>query len=272
MMTNAHLHYKDSFSHDDFSSQMVCLCAGNADEWTSALSFACAVNVKKPQCCPDSDAQTEGFICQSSSGQSTEKRHCLVSAGVHPWAVEKESGEPPLCWLERLLKENADEVAAVGECGIDLYTPRLKELLPIQLKVFEAQIELAARYEKPLVIHCRRSIQYFFKYAPRMKKLPAVIFHAFPGTFAECESLLRAGINAYFSFGGVLLRGGKKAVECVAKLPEDRLLLETDDNECAASMIADVFAAAADIRGVPVEELYKACERNFCRAYVCGKT
>ena len=257
MMTNAHLHYKDSFSYDDFTSQMVCLCAGDADEWGAASSFARAVN------------------------DSCGTRRCLVSAGVHPWSLE--SGETgarnrerllwqpqklqPDLWLEQLLKENAADVAAVGECGIDLYTQELKSLLPAQLDVFEKQVALAVRYEKPLVVHCRRSIQYFFKYRAELRKLPSVIFHAFPGTLSECESLLENGLNAFFSFGKGVLRGGKKAAECVVNLPDNRLLLETDAEEAAPALLCDVFKIASELRGVPCEKLEELCARNFCRAY-----
>jgi len=246
MITNAHLHLIDSYSPADFKNQIVCFCAGSEAEFDTATSFARTVNKEGPR--------------------------CFVSAGIHPWTVadgaqSQRSGLDQQSWLERILQTRSNEVAAIGECGIDLYTPELKSVLPLQLDVFESQMELASRYEKPLVIHSRRSVQYFFKYAPRLKKLPAVIFHAFPGTFSECESLVKNGINAYFSFGGVFLRGGKKAVECVERLPDDRLLLETDVDENGPSAIVEVFAAAADIRGVSVSELEAVCGENFRRAY-----
>ncbi|MBO4507035.1 MAG: TatD family hydrolase [Spirochaetaceae bacterium] len=265
MFSNAHLHFKETFSPADFCGQNVCFCAGSAEEFASATSFVQAVNGSGSVslCSP---AASSGEL--GAAGAVGERR-ALVSAGLHPWTVAEQSGEPSLGWLERLLQENADEVAAIGECGIDLYTPELKAALPAQLYAFEKQIDLAVRYEKPLVVHCRRSIQYFFEYAPRLKKLRSVIFHAYPGTFAECESLLNRGINAYFSFGGSFLRGGKHAAECVKKLPADRLLLETDDEECAPALLKEVFGAAADIRGTTIEELCVVCANNFRRAFLC---
>ena len=284
MLTNAHLHFKETFSPADFCGQNVCFCAGSAKEFASATSFTQAVN-GSGSVSLSSPAVTAG-IGAADGGRA------LISAGLHPWTVAEAAGEPSLGWLERLLQENADEVAAIGECGIDLYTPELKGALPVQLHAFEKQMEIAARYEKPLVIHCRRSIQYFFEYAPRLQKLPSVIFHAYPGTLAECESLLWRGINAYFSFGGsfvqkvgstqngehpevhgaqkmqtVLIRGGKHAAECVARLPADRLLLETDAAESAAELLPAVFRAAAKLRGVSECELEAVCGENFRRAY-----
>ncbi|MBO4706243.1 MAG: TatD family hydrolase [Spirochaetaceae bacterium] len=261
MFSNAHLHFKETFSPADFCGQNVCFCAGSAEEFASATSFAQAVNGSGSVSL--SSPAVTGGICASG------ERRALVSAGLHPWTVAEASGEPLLGWLERLLQENADEVAAIGECGIDLYTPELKAALPAQLNAFEKQIDLATRYEKPLVVHCRRSIQYFFEYAPRLKKLRSVIFHAYPGTLAECESLLNRGINAYFSFGGSFLRGGKHAAECVKKLPADRLLLETDDEECAPALLKEVFGATADICGTTIEELSVVCANNFRHAFLC---
>jgi TatD DNase family protein len=289
MLTNAHVHFKETFSAADFCGQTVCFCAGSAEEWKRAAEFTRVLN--------SADIGT----CVVGGGSASGEGRALVSAGLHPWSlvpgsVDATGGaanvDAQLSWLTELLAHNAADVAAVGECGIDLYTPELKAALPAQLHAFEKQMELAARYEKPLVIHCRRSIQYFFEYAPRLQKLPSVIFHAYPGTLAECESLLWRGINAYFSFGGsfaqkvnalkngehpevhgaqkmqtVVIRGGKHAAECVAQLPADRLLLETDAAESAAELLPAVFRAAAKLRGGSVSELEAVCGENFRRAY-----
>ena len=254
MLTNVHLHFDKKYSSSDFDGTAVCFSAGSAEEWSDAASFV------------------SGLKNTSGDGSASDSL-ALVSAGLHPWSLESYStaaaAKKKLLWLEELLVDNADEVAAVGECGIDLYSPELKAALPAQIFAFEKQMELAERYKKPLVVHCRRSIQYFFEYAPRLIKLPSVIFHAFPGTLSECESLLKRGLNAYFSFGGSFLRGGKKAAECVDGLPDDRLLLETDADECAPALLQKVYDAAADIRGTTVEKLCAVCENNFRRAFLC---
>ncbi len=271
MLTNAHVHFDKKYSSADFCGQLICLSVGNPEEWKDTSAFVRALN------------------------------KTVRSAGIHPWTLVSGSVgatadvaeiagaasiDARLSWLVKLLENNSSEVAAVGECGIDLYTPELKTALPAQIVAFEKQMELAARYEKPLVVHCRRSIQYFFEYAPRLKKLPSVIFHAFPGTISDCESLLRRGINAYFSFGGsfaqkekttadgtqsalpdMFIRGGKHAAECVKKLALDRLLFETDAADCAAVLLPKVYDAAAALRGVSVGELESVCGENFSRAY-----
>ena len=89
-------------------------------------------------------------------------------------------------------------------------------------------MELALKYNKPLVVHCRKANHKLFEYSKQLKKLPEVLFHSFMGPPAEAESLLRHGINGYFSFGKQVLNGNKKVIACVRELPHERVLAETD--------------------------------------------
>ena len=65
-------------------------------------------------------------------------------------------------------------------------------------------------------------------YGPRLKRLPAVIFHGWPGRYQDAQALLKKGIPAYFSFGTTLLRSAKHAIETCSSLPAERILSETD--------------------------------------------
>jgi TatD DNase family protein len=67
-----------------------------------------------------------------------------------------------------------------------------------------------------------------FSHTPALRRLPAVVFHSYPGTAGEGQALLRRGINAYFSFGAVIALNHKTAMGACAVLPLDRLLTETD--------------------------------------------
>jgi TatD DNase family protein len=114
-----------------------------------------------------------------------------------------------------------------------------------------------------------------------LKKLPALIFHSYPGTVNEALALLRRGVNAYFSFGAGIANNHREARRCCAVLPADRLLLETDApyqplRGASFSHWADlpvILAAAARLReeaGSAVsspESLEAAVEANFFAAY-----
>ena len=145
-----------------------------------------------------------------------------LSFGIHPQSPDRIL----LTFLEGLLEKEL--VSAVGECGFDLYTEELRNQFTDQKTVFENQLELAMKYNKPLVIHCRKGNHLLFEYTPELKKLPGVLFHSFMGSLVEAESFIKRGIVCYFSFGKQILNGNKKAMEMVSKLSLENLLLETD--------------------------------------------
>ena len=187
----------------------------------------------------------------------------LQSFGLHPQAPFSDERDfaPRLEFLESLLQEK--RIAAVGECGLDFFTPEFSAKRAAQEKAFAAQLDLAARHKVPVIVHARKAMQEIFAAAAALKKVPAVVFHSFAGTLMDARSLLSKGINAYFSFGKPLMNGAKKAVLCVRALPIERLLFETDapyqtlkgEKASSPAEIADVYQAAFEIRaaGRPFE-------------------
>ena len=117
---------------------------------------------------------------------------------------------------------------AVGETGFDLYSEKFKAAEKIQDEMFVCHLETAVKYGLPLVLHLRRAMHKIFPFSGELKKLPAVIFHSWPGTRGEGEALLHRGINAFFSFGATVVNNHKEAMRCSAFFPADRILLETD--------------------------------------------
>ena len=137
--------------------------------------------------------------------------------------------------------------------------------------MWNIQLELAEQYKMPLVVHCRKANEKLFEYAPRLKKLPAVLFHSFMGSLVEANSLIGRGINCFFSFGKQMLNGNKKVIECLQKLPLENLLLETDapfqtlkgEEFTRAEEIERVYEAAAGLRKMRLEELSERLRENF---------
>ena len=121
-----------------------------------------------------------------------------------------------------------DKVFAIGECGFDLFTDEYKSTFAEQNELWNAQLELAIKYDKPIIVHCRKGMCHIFESIEKLKKITSVIFHSFPGSVTEANSLRKKGVNAFFSFGKPILKGNKNAIQCVKSLPIDWLLLETD--------------------------------------------
>ncbi|MCR4741324.1 MAG: TatD family hydrolase [Treponema sp.] len=157
--------------------------------------------------------------------------------GIHPQAVCKENKEEivkTLDFLEKLLQEKNNpqsgnkKIAAIGEVGFDYFTQEFKENAAFQEEIFNNQIDLALKYNIPLVIHCRKANHKLFEYSSKLKKLPAVLFHSFMGSPVEANSLIKKGIKAYFSFGKQIMNNNKKVIACVKELALENLLLESD--------------------------------------------
>ncbi|MBR0032229.1 MAG: TatD family hydrolase [Treponema sp.] len=202
----------------------------------------------------------------------------LRSFGIHPQACSDDfmcdGFSENLSFLEKLLSEK--KIAAVGECGFDFFTPEFRKTSENQEVAWNEQLNLSIKHGKPIVIHIRKAVEKIFSSEKSLKKIPAVIFHSFPGTLREAEAILSHGVNAYFSFGKPVLNGKKSAIDCVGNLPGERLLFETDapyqtlkgENQTAVSHIARVYEKAAEIRGAKIEELSQKIRETFSKIMV----
>ena len=175
--------------------------------------------------------------------------HIICAFGMHPQLPLVENGS----FMETLLKER--RIGAVGEAGFDLFK-EFKGDIDRQEEAWRISCELATRYGVPLVVHCRKALDKMFRDSKALSKIPAVVFHSFTGSVQDASSLLKRGVNAYFSFGNPLLFGDKSAIGCVQKLEEERILMETDapyqtmrgEDETKMSAIVRVYETAFAIR------------------------
>ena len=150
----------------------------------------------------------------------------VYSYGLHPQSAGYIDVQANADFLEALLVQK--KLDAIGEAGFDYFTKEFREHAGLQEEIFNLQLELALKYNKPLVVHARKANEKLFEYSKQLKKLPAVLFHSFMGPAREAETLLSRGINAYFSFGKQIMNNNKKVLDCVQNLPLQNLLLETD--------------------------------------------
>jgi TatD DNase family protein len=213
----------------------------------------------------------------------------LPCFAIHPqiFAAHREKGEvepsvrnaDQLALLEELAA--AGRIAAVGECGFDLYGNKFRDTETQQDEVFAPHLEIAMRYDLPVALHVRRAMHKIFNAAGDLAGCKAVIFHSWPGTLEEGQSLLRRGVNAYFSFGNIVMLNHKQAIRCCSLFPAERLLTETDapyqpprgkDFSCWEDLprIIETAAALRKEAGAAVndaKELEMQIEENFKKAF-----
>ena len=243
------------------------------------LYCACALSKEEAAAC---GALKAAFLASKADGA------VFVSFGAHPQlpavlARSRMSCEQVKKEGFRLIEEisllaAASRIDAVGEAGFDFYTPDFAATANEQAALFDAQLEIAFNASLPLVIHARKGQKEIFARTQKLKKLSAAVFHGYSGSGGEALSLLRRGVNAYFSFGKALLRGSRKAAESLKAIPRERLLLETDApymtlrGEAFTSPrdIEKVAACASRILDISIEEIAAITSRNFA-AVLGGK-
>jgi len=150
----------------------------------------------------------------------------IKAYGIHPQNCGNCDIEKEADFIEQLLK--GKEICAIGEAGFDFFSEEYKSTADLQEKAWNLQLELAIKYNMPLIIHCRKANEKLFEYSSQLSKIKEVLFHSFMGTSIEAKSLLKKGINGYFSFGKQVFNNNKKVIDCVKMLPYERVLAETD--------------------------------------------
>ena len=140
-----------------------------------------------------------------------------AAVGYHPHDAET--------YNEAVIREliTHPEVIALGEVGLDYY----RSLTPkkLQQDVFAAQVNLAAEYRKPLIIHDREAHQDCMDIldAQNAKK---VVYHCFSGDVAYAQDVLEKGW--FISFTGIITYKNSTLTDVVRMVPTDRFFVETD--------------------------------------------
>ncbi len=158
---------------------------------------------------------------------------------------------------KRAAGKRAAGVQAIGETGLDFACPVSREA---QFAALRAQLTLARRTGRPVVLHCVRAFE------PLMRELDAcqpraVIFHGFIGSPEQARQALRRGY--YLSFGARAF-ASPKTLRALHETPLGQLFFETDDAEVT---IEEIYARAAEALGRPVEELQRATLENYKRLF-----
>lgn len=178
------------------------------------------------------------------------------SIGIHPWYINEERLEQDLQIIEDKLQSEA--CLALGECGLD---KRIEIPFDVQQAVFEKQIALAEKYQKPLVLHCVAAFQEVIEIKKRLQIRVPIIIHGFSKNEKVAKQLIDNGF--YLSFGKYLLRNPElKAV--FQSIPNDRFFLETDTIE---ETIHEVYALAASYKNCSVLELKKIINSTFATVF-----
>ena len=166
-----------------------------------------------------------GFDLESSKKAveiANQYSFVYATIGIHPSEANKDY-ESDLIELEKII---CDKVVAIGEIGLDYhYDDAIKDN---QKDLFIKQLEIASKYDLPIVIHsrdaCKDTVDILKLYKRCYEK---GIMHCYAYSYEIAQILADYGF--VFSFGGVVTyKNAKEVKEVVTKLSIDKILLETD--------------------------------------------
>lgn len=216
---------------------------------------------------------TVGFDHESNprAVELTENEGVYASVGLHPnsatgWSDDVASTFEPFL--------SDPKVVAVGETGLDFYrdwAPRAD-----QESAFSAQIALAKRYDKALIIHTRDSLPDALDILESQGPPERFVLHCWSGTAADLERV--KAMDGYASFAGnVSFKSAEALRDVVPLVPEDRLLIETDSpyltpvphrgKPNAPANVVHVGAAVAAVLGITSERVAELTTSNAERFY-----
>lgn len=174
------------------------------------------------------------------------------STGIHPWYIDTDNVEKHLSIIEQRL--HRPNCLALGECGLD---KRIDIPLNVQVAIFEKQLLLAKKYQKPVILHLVAAFQELIEIKKRLDVDVPMIVHGFSKNAQVAKQLLDNGF--YLSFGKYLLRNPELS-EVFSGVPNDRFFLETDTIE---EGITEVYAKAAEAKNIDTESLTEIVSTNF---------
>ena len=246
MFTDTHCHLTDDY------------CAG--DELHNVLERA-------------HDAGVSRIICATANPQDIAPSikiaethdNIFVTTGIHP----EYAGTNPNTYLTPDIVSHP-RVVGIGEIGLDYHeTPDTRDA---QLKLFEAQLEIARNANLPVAIHTRDAED------DTASILTGVhgVMHCFTSNWALAKVMLDRGF--FFSASGILtFKNAIEVRETFSKIPLDRIVIETDAPYCAPVpyrgkvcepfMVVETARVLAEIKNLQIDELETILEQNVTRLY-----
>lgn len=197
-----------------------------------------------------------------------------AAVGLHPHVASEWNDET----AERLKGYlGHPKAVCLGEIGLDYHydlSPR-----PKQLEAFEAQLDMALDFSKPVALHVREAhgeVTDILRARHRAGRLPSCLLHCYSGSWESAKTYLSMGMYVSLS-GSVTFKNAPKLHEVAKSMPLDRLMVETDCPYLAPepmrgrrnepSFVAHTARRVAQLRGMDPEALAEATTANGKRFF-----
>ena len=184
------------------------------------------------------------------------------SLGIQPEELDDDIEES----LE-FIELNINEIVAIGEIGLDYYYS--EDTKDKQLEVFEKQLILAEKYNKPVIIHTRNAFDDTLKIIKKHPNVKGVI-HCFSDGLEEAREYIKLGYM--LGIGGIVTFKNSNLKDVLKNIDISNIVLETDSpylspvpnrgKQNNPSNIPYIASYIADIYNISLEELADKISKN----------
>ena len=206
-------------------------------------------------------------------GTAVREADVWATVGIHP----HEADEHPHVDTAKLVERAAHpRVVGIGETGLAYYYDHSDR--ERQQKSFRSHIAACRETGLPLIVHTREAEEDTLAIMrdEMGKRAYSGVIHCFTASGAFADAAMELGF--YISISGIVtFKSAKDLQETAARLPLDRLLVETDSpflapvphrgKPCEPAFVADTARFLADLRGESIEHLAEATSANFLRLF-----
>ncbi|MFQ3206391.1 MAG: TatD DNase family protein [Glaciecola sp.] len=189
-----------------------------------------------------------------------------IALGLHPYFLKLQDESQTQIMLNEfshLASVYQNQYIAFGETGLD---SSLALDMAYQKEILRFQLNLASIYNKPVILHHRKSHNHLIRLLKEQKYQGGGILHAFSGSYHEAKTYIDMGF--LLGVGGTITYSrASKTRDTIAKLPLDKLVLETDSPDMPLSgfqgqrnqpsqlrLVADTLAQLKKISSQEVEQ------------------
>ena len=216
------------------------------------------------------DPGCDGESSRAACALAQEFPFVYAAVGWHPEEWQSWNGES-MALLRSLCAQ--PKVVAIGEIGLDYYWDT--EHKALQKEMFERQLSLAIERKLPVIVHDREAHGDCLEIVMNYPEARGV-FHCFSGSAEMAQELVRLGW--YVSFTGVVtFKNARRALEAIAAVPMERIMIETDCPYLApvpyrgkrnhSGYVPKVAEKIAEIKGLSTEEVAAITMENGRRFF-----
>ena len=196
-----------------------------------------------------------------------------ATVGIHPHEADE---HPHVDTAKLVSRADHPRIIGIGETGLDYYYDHSDR--ERQQRSFRAHIAASRETGLPLIVHTRDAEEDTLDILrdEMGKGAYSGVIHCFTASGAFADAALNLGF--YISISGIVtFKNARDLQQTAARLPLDKLLIETDSpflapvphrgKPCEPAFVADTARFLADLRGETLEQLAIATSANFLKLF-----